>query len=279
MKKILNSMLPKVYGAYFNALALISAKKAAKKSFQLFCTPRKGRVLPKQEDFLNRAKDGIIKAEGISYQTYRWPGKKDTVLLIHGWESNSFRWRNLISFLRDEDFDVIALDAPAHGYSTSQIFNVPIHVKGVHKIVEKYNPKHVVAHSIGGMTALYHQHKYPDLGVEKIVALGSPSEFSIIVKSYRDFLGLNQKVMTAMKAYFYNLFGFHVHEFSTAKFSEKISIKGLLIHDELDRITPIAGSEKVHASWKNSTLVKTKGFGHSLHQDAVSEKVIDFLKS
>lgn len=279
MKKLINKYLPLLYGSYFNTLAVFSKKKAARSAFQLFCTPRKGKVLPEQEDFLNRAKDGIIEAEGIHFQTYRWQGNKDTVLLIHGWESNSFRWRNLITFLRDEDFDIIALDAPAHGHSSSKIFNVPLHIGGVQKIVEKHGPKYIIAHSIGGMSALYHQHKFPVSSVEKIVTLGSPSEFAIIVKGYEEFLGLNKKVMAAMDSYFFKLFGFHMNEFSTAKFSEKISVKGLLIHDELDRITPINGSEKVHSSWKNSTLIKTKGLGHSLHQEEVSSKIVDFLKS
>jgi pimeloyl-ACP methyl ester carboxylesterase len=279
MKKLLTKYLPPLYGSYFNTLALFSEKKAAEMAFQLFCTPRKGRVLPQQEDFLNEAKDGIVEAEGIRFQAYRWQGKRDTVLLIHGWESNSFRWRNLISLMRHEDFDVIALDAPAHGNSSSKIFNVPLHIGGVQKIVERYAPKYVVAHSIGGMSALYHQHQFPGSSVKKIVTLGSPSEFSIIVKGYKEFLGLNKKVMTALDLHFFNLFGFHMNDFSTARFSEKIKIKGLLIHDELDRITPIDGSEKVHSSWKNSTLIKTKGLGHSLHQNEVSEKIIDFLKS
>ena len=85
--------------------------------------------------------------------------------------------------------------------------------------------------------------------------------------------------MTAMDAHFFELFGFHMDEFSTAKFAEEIKAQGLLGHDEFDRITPFNGSEKVHASWKNSTLINTKGFGHSLHQDEVSEQIVYFLKS
>lgn len=279
MTKILNRILPKIYGIYFNTLALFSKEKAADKAFELFCTPRKGRVLPHQKDFLDSAKSAIVEADGVRFQTYRWKGKNDTVLLLHGWESNSFRWRNLITFLKNAEFDIIAVDAPAHGYSSSKIFNAPLYVQGVRPVVEKHRPRHIIAHSIGGMTALYHQHKFPNSSIEKIVTLGSPSEFSIISKSYEKFLGLNKQVMGAMDTLFFSLFGFHMNDFSTVKFAQHFSIEGLLIHDELDKITPIDGSEKLHEHWKNSTLIKTKGLGHSLHQDEVSNKVIDFLKS
>jgi len=279
MTKILNRILPKIYGSYFNILALFSKEKAGKKAFELFCTPRKGKILPHQKGFLDSAKSEIIEADGVHFQAYHWPGVKDTVLLLHGWESNSFRWRNLIAFLKREEFDIIAVDAPAHGYSSSKIFNAPLYVKGIQPVVEKHKPRHIIAHSIGGMTALYFHHKYPDTGVEKIVTLGSPSEFSIISKSYKELLGLNKKVMVAMDTLFFSLFGFHMNDFSTVKFAEYFSTEGLLIHDELDKITPVSGSEKLHAGWKNSTLIKTKGLGHSLHQKKVSEKVIDFLKS
>lgn len=279
MKKLLNKYIPLCYGLYFNTLAIFSKKKAAKKAFELFCTPRKGRVLPQQKDFLDAAKVEKIEADGVHFQTYHWPGNKDTVLLLHGWESNSFRWRNLITFLKKEQFNIIAVDAPAHGYSTSKTFTAPLYVKGIKPAVEEYKPRHIIAHSIGGMSALYFHHKYPNASVEKIVTLGSPSDFSIIVKGYQDFLALNKKVMNAMDEHFFKLFGFRMNEFSTSRFSEKFDIDGLLIHDELDKVAPVNGSEKVHANWANSILFKTKGLGHSLHQDEVSTQIVDFLKS
>ena len=279
MKKLLNKYIPLLYGFYFNSFSVFSKKKAAKKAFELFCTPRKGKVLPHQKEFLDSAKVETIEADGVQFQVYRWPGNKDTILLLHGWESNSFRWRNLILFLQNEQYDIIALDAPAHGYSTSKTFTAPLYVKGIHPTVEKYKPQHIIAHSIGGMSALYFHHEYPAASVKKIVTLGSPSEFIHLANAYQAFLGLNNTVMTEMNNRFHKLFGFQMNEFSTAEFSKKFKINGLLIHDELDKVTSVKGSEKVHFNWKNSTLIKTNGLGHSLHQDEVSQQIIGFLES
>ena len=56
-------------------------------------------------------------------QTYHWKGSKETVLLAHGWESNSNRWRYEIEKLQTEGYTIIALDGPAHGGSGSATFN------------------------------------------------------------------------------------------------------------------------------------------------------------
>ena len=85
--------------------------------------------------------------------------------------------------------------------------------------------------------------------------------------------------MEALDDYFVEHFGFHIQDFSTSTYAKELSKTGLLIHDELDAIAPVSCSERVHANWKDSSLIKTKGLGHSLHQDGVRDRIIAFLKS
>ncbi len=279
MKRLLNKYLPLAYGAYFNSISIFSIKKAAEKAFYLFCAPRKGKVLPDQASFLNKAKNGTIKVGTTTIQTYQWVGGNDTVLLLHGWESNTFRWRNLIVELQKEEYNIFAMDAPAHGNSSGNQLNVPLYAECTQHVIEKYNPKYIIGHSVGGMTTIYNQYKYPNSRIEKIVSLGAPSELSEIMAHYKSMLNLNNRVMMGLDDYFIYKFGFRINEFSTTQFVREISKKGLLVHDELDQIAPFISSEKVHANWKDSKLIKTKGLGHSLHQDDVRDQIIAFLKS
>ncbi|WP_339716175.1 alpha/beta hydrolase [uncultured Kriegella sp.] len=279
MKKLITAYLPLIYGKYFNALSHLSKKYAAKKAFQTFSKVRKGRVLPEQVAFLNRARMAVEKVADHQLQSYLWRGTKETVLLVHGWESNSFRWRNLIEFLQKEDYNIIAFDAPAHGHSSGQRMHVPLYTVCLHHMVEKYKPSYVVAHSVGGMTTLYHQYKHPISSVEKIVTIGSPSENHEIMDHYQKLLNLNEAVMEGLDQYIQEHFGFTIQEFSTSKFVKTNAIKGLLFHDKLDNITPFHASEAVHANWKNSIFIATEGLGHSMHQDLVNEQLIDFLKA
>jgi pimeloyl-ACP methyl ester carboxylesterase len=279
MKKLLNTYIPRIIGCYFNVLVHFSKKAISKKAFILFCTPRKGKVQPQQKSFLIDAKDDLIETNGITIQTYRWKGERATILLMHGWESNSFRWRDFISQLQAEDYNIIAMDAPAHGYSSGKILNVPIYAECAKSVIDIYKPKYIIGHSIGGMTMVYNQHKYPNSSIEKLVSLAAPSELFDFVKQFKTILGLKPKMINAMEEYFTAKFGFKFKEFSTSKFVKSINKKGLLIHDERDSIAPIWTSEQVHENWKNSEFIKTKGLGHSLHQDKVRNQVIEFLKS
>ncbi|HAF77707.1 MAG TPA: alpha/beta hydrolase, partial [Maribacter sp.] len=53
--------------------------------------------------------------------------------------------------------------------------------------------------------------------------------------------------------------------------------KGLLFHDRFDKIAPYHASVDVHKHWKGSEFISTEGFGHSMHQDEVNDKIISFL--
>jgi len=268
-----------LYGQYFNVLAFFSEKYAARLAFDIFCTPRKGRVTPNQEDFLKKAESKVEEVNGLQLQSYRWPGDKETVLLLHGWESNSFRWRNLIGFLQKEGYNIIAFDAPAHGKSSGKVFNVPLYTECARQIILEHRPSYLIAHSIGGLAAIYHQFKYKDKKIDKLVSIGAPEGLPLLMDHYEKILKYNQRVVNAIDDHVEDSFGFRIKEFSAPQFVKHIATKGLLIHDKLDRVAPFSASEKAHANWKNSRLITTEGLGHSLHQDEVNVHILDFLKS
>lgn len=281
MKKLIGKLIPKLIGYYFNFISLLFPEKIAARAFIFFCTPRKGKVLKKQKKFLEDAKDVCIKEDNTSIQTYRWKSSGPTVLLLHGWESNTFRWGKFIPRLQKEGYNIIAMDAPAHGNSSGNILHIPFYTSCVQKVIDTYNPTFVIGHSFGGMTLLYNLYKFAQKNkkITKVVTLGSPSELSDFMRQYKVILGLNTRMMKLLENYFITTFGFTFADFSSSKFVKHITTKGLLIHDELDAIAPYWSSEQVHANWKNSTLITTKGLGHSLHEDTVRDHIIAFLKS
>lgn len=276
--KILYKALALSYGTYFNGLARFSENLAAERAFQLFSTPRKGRVLPHQEAFLKNALDKRVAVNGTDIQTYRWPGDRETVLLLHGWESNVFRWRNLIEKLREADFNIIAFDAPGHGYSEGKLLNLANYSESARHLIELYRPKHIIGHSMGGLTMLYVHSRNPQFPIEKLVSLGAPAELSELLGHYQKLLKFNNRVLRGLDNHFYKLYDCKISDISTPTFAREISRPGLIVHDELDPITPFSASIRLHEGWKNSKLIKTTGLGHSLHQEAVNKRISDFLK-
>ncbi|MFS4467106.1 alpha/beta hydrolase [Maribacter sp. 2210JD10-5] len=277
MKKLLTKFIPKCYGIFLNMLALINPKKAALKAFYIFCTVRKGRILPNQLDFLKPAISKKHKIADHTIQTYHWPGVKETVLLVHGWESNTWRWHKLIEKLQQAKYNIIAFDAPAHGYSSGKYLYVPLYAEILQPLIEIYKPKHLIGHSVGGMTILYNEHKNMTPSVSKIITIGSPSEFHEIMTHFKNLLGLSARVEKALEYFIIEKFGFKIRDFSSSKFVKENTKKGLLFHDKLDTIAPYHASEQVHIHWRGSRLVSTEGLGHSMHQDEVNDTIIQFL--
>ncbi len=279
MKEKYKKYLPVILGKYIQLLFVFNPQKALKKAYLLFCTPKKGKVLPEQEDFLDDAEDEIITIDNLHIQTYRWPSLGETILLVHGWESNTHRWKTLIQKLQTNGYNIVAFDAPAHGNSSGKILNVPLYTICLQKIIDLYRPNHLIGHSVGGMATIYHQYTHPNHEIDKLVALAPPSELSRIMNGYQDVLKLSSKFMDALNQFFKNKHGYYFEEFSMASFAKKLTQKGLLIHDVNDTIAPFSEAEKICENWNNVKFIKTKDLGHSLFFDEVDMWIIEFLKS
>lgn len=276
--RTLKKYLPIIVGKRILFLFLLAPKKAVHKAFVLFCTPRKGQVSEDQAYFLEEAEDEVVIFKQLKIQTYRWPNIGPTIMLVHGWDSNTHRWKTLVEKLHQLEYTVIAFDAPAHGYSSGKTLNVPLYTECVQKIVELYRPNHIVGHSLGAMATIFHQFNYPDSEIEKLVVLAPPTKFSSIINGYQKTLRLSDKFITALSLYFKELFGFYFKEFSMAEFAKNIKKPGLLIHDKNDKIAPYNEAEEIAKNWENIQFITTEDFGHSLFFDEVDDAIIDFLK-
>lgn len=277
MRKKIKKYLPKIIGIQLSSLYLINPKKATKKAYYLFCSPRRGRIKPEQKDFLNTAKKEILTIQQTPIQTYHWEGSGNTVLLIHGWESNTHRWKELIAELQEKNFNIIAFDAPAHGNSGGKIINIPIYANIADVLVKKFTPDYLVGHSMGGMTSVYYQHFFTESTIKKTVLLGAPSELDRIMYGYQKILNLNNKFMADLEQIFVRKFNFHFKEFSVANFAKTIQNPTLIIHDQYDKIVPLTEAEKIKQNLKDVELLITEGAGHSLNNQMINQKITHFL--
>lgn len=279
MRKLINKAVPKTIGALLNASSLVSSKYAAAKALSLFATPRKGDINQKQASFLNSAKKEQLNYNGFLIRTYQWNGHNKTILLSHGWESNTARWKKLIELLQVQNYNVIALDAPAHGESESKKFNAVLYSEFINVVCQQFKPEIIIGHSVGGMASVFFQHKYQLQSLNKLILLGAPSEFESILKNYTDMLSYNSKVVKSLEKLIEDSFGGPPSSFSTAKYCKSIDVQGLIIHDIKDRIIPYSDAELIHKNFKNSNLISTTGYGHSLNHDEVYNHIVEFINS
>ncbi|WP_010522044.1 alpha/beta fold hydrolase [Aquimarina agarivorans] len=277
MANQLKNIVPIVIGKQLELRSLWATEKAVDQAFHLFCSPQKGRVRPDEENFLQDAKLEKVLTNGHKIQTYQWKGSGVTILLLHGWESNTYRWKTLITELQTKNFNIIAVDAPAQGYSSGRYLSVPLYVNCIQDILKKHQPEILIGHSLGGMTAIYNQYLNPATSVSKIISLGPPSELSLFMKGFQNTLRLSDSFMEKLDHYLYKKFGFYAGGFSIAEFAKNIEISGLLILEKKDKLAPYKYSKKIADNWKNCELYTVENVGHSLQSSEINTKILDFL--
>ena len=273
----MKKQLPKIIGLFINLISYFSSKFAAKIAMNLFSTPRKGKTAPREIKFLETAQQGQIKFEDTTIQTYHWKGEKETILLAHGWESNTFRWKDLIEHLKALNYNIIALDAPAHGRSEGKYFNAIIYSECINLVVKKFNIQTIIGHSIGGMATVFFQHNYKPKSIKKLVLLGAPSNFVGIIKRYEFMMGYNTRVSKALKNHILKHFNHLPEYFSPANFSKTITVEGLIIHDKKDKIIPFTDALNLKENYSNATFISTEDFGHGLKSEPVYQHILNFL--
>ena len=278
MKKLLNFFIIKFIGVYINFLSFVYPKKAVQLAHSFFSEPRIGKLskdnLP---EILKESHSEAFQYKDDTIQTYTWQGNETVILLVHGWESNSSRWENLLPYLKKSGSTIIAVDGPAQGLSSGKEFAVPKYAEFIHVIVEKFKPKYIIGHSMGGKTCLYYQYKYQSTSIQKMVVLGSPSDFKIIFQNFIDLLSLNSKISKALEKKYIAILNRNLEEFSGQLFAAEIDIKGLVAHDIDDEIVLFKEAKKIVGAWKDVHFIETSGLGHRLHDDDLYKKVSEFL--
>ena len=279
MKQFLQKAIPRLYGFYFNILELFSKEKAAKVALDVFSTPRRGRIKEYQKEFLNTARQQRIAGEDCLFMLYHWKGNGPTILLNHGWESNASRWKYIFDDLKALDYNIIAIDGPAHGNSSGKLFTAIKYSKVIRSTIELYKPEIIIAHSVGGMATVFNEFHHPSINLKKLVLLGSPNSLEVIMKDYKKLAGFNSKVYDGLDKLLKKLFGYHIADFNVEDFAVNITAQTLILHDKSDLIVPFAAGNDIAQKIQQATFIESKTGGHSLNTEENTNRIINFLRS
>lgn len=278
MKKVLYFLLTKSVGLYINLMSFVSPKKATQLAHRYFSEPRKGKLTPdKLPKTLKTAHSETLLHNEDVIQTYIWKGNETIILLIHGWESNSSRWKKMLPYLKKSGSTIIAIDGPAQGLSSGREFTVTKIAEFIDVLSKKYQPHYIIGHSLGGNACLYYQYKYQNPIIQKMVILGAPSDFNVIFNNFIKLLSLNNKISKALENQYTTALNHNLDLFTAQEFASRIETKGLLAHDIDDTVVLFEEGKKIASSWKDVQFIQTSGLGHSLHDDELYNKIAQFL--
>ena len=277
-RKISYFILTKSAGLWINVCSFFHPKKAGKMAYTLFSVPRSGK-LTHFTPFLEKASKKTLLCQDQTIQTYFWEGSGETILLIHGWESNSNRWQGLIQYLKKKHYFIVAVDAPGQGMSSGKELNPVLYSQFLDVVCKEYRPQYLIGHSLGAMTMFYYYSKSDFPSVKKIVGLGSPNKFTRITRNYKNLISLNKLAFQNYLQIFLDQFSIRISEFSTQEFIQNIQIPILLIHDQEDTIVPYHDALEIVAQNPKVHFQSTQNLGHSLYDKRVYKEIVQFLKS
>jgi triacylglycerol esterase/lipase EstA (alpha/beta hydrolase family) len=91
--------------------------------------------------------------------------------------------------------------------------------------VPKFKPTYLIGHSLGAKTCLYYQSVYQNNDLQKMVVLGSPSDFNIILNNYIA-LSLNS-IVRGLEIHYLKNFNLKLEQFFRKSYTPLIKQKVL----------------------------------------------------
>lgn len=264
-----------------NGTARMSRRQAGKIGYYLLSKPRRAADEPLSDAVMREARHYKIEANGKKLQCYHWPGKGPSVLLLHGWESNTGRWHAFFEPLRKAGYSIYAFDAPAHGHSGGKRFSALLYAAALQDYLEYHDTamQYWIAHSAGGMAAIWYLTEMnPRYEPDQLISLAVPGELAYFIDKFCSVIGVHDKVKLGIDDQFRNKLDMSYSDISFIDYVKNLRVPGLIVHDECDELAPIESAYQMHANWAGSSLITTRDCGHSLIGDLVPAMVLEYMR-
>lgn len=273
------------YKAKFNTLSLLSKRTAAKSAFKLFCTPYSGKPKRKIPPIFHRAEKLRFVHHGLHLHGWKWKpeqwnGKR--ILIVHGFDSCSYKFDRYIVPLNREGYEVVAFDAPGHGISAGRTVNALVYSEAILKAEEMFGSFYgVMAHSFGGLATALAFEQLPDLQKRKLVLIAPSTETTTAIDNFLSFLQLPNHLKDSFNELIKEIANKPAEFFSVKRAIQNIQAPVLWVHDEEDWVCPYKDVKPVQElQLPNVEFFITKGLGHSgiYKQNNVFRKIMEFFK-
>lgn len=249
-------------------------------AWRFFITPLKYPYPEGEKPYYESAKKIRLNYKGVDVQTYVWGDGDKKILVMHGWSSRATQFRFFIDGLTKSGYQVIGIDAPAHGKSDGKQTDL-FDFAGVIKLTEQHYGGFygIVAHSLGGVASIINVKN--GLKVERLVVIASPAIAGDILKNFisrvKAFPSRGEYLRKRMKEKY-------KMDFEAVTASEVVknfpNVKTLLVYDKNDYEAPWHHGEAIYNEVPDAEFLKTEGLGHTriLKDKTVIDKTITFLK-
>lgn len=272
--------LYKIVGAGLNAWSVLAPRAASRRAIKLFTSPPRPRLRAKERAFLDTAErqDRTLAAGRIV--EYAWGELGNPlILLAYGWGYNAGRWRHFVPELVEAGYRVIAYDPPGHGLAPRGRVNLQSNAEIIRALIGLHGrPEAMIGHSFGGAAGVLALHELSrQWHPRRLVIMSSFSEARSVFRVFREQLGLRPALFWGFIREIEQVTGRHLNDFDLARQTAGLGhIDGLLVHDPKDATTPFRHSERYHAYWPGSALLRAPNTGHHLGSAQITRTILDF---
>ncbi len=265
----------------FKLISLVSKKKAVAYAIELFSTPqfRNNKPLPA---IFEESEKLEFRHYGETVTGYRWNrGGHRRVLIVHGFNSSVAKFDRYILPLVKKGYEVLAFDAPAHGFSTGKTLNAIVFKDMMIAIHDLYGPvKSYMGHSFGALAIclaleeIEHDENY------RIALIAPATESKTAFDIFFSLMQLNETIRKEFEEHIFRLQKKPSEWYSVSRSVENLQAKILWCHDEDDTMTPWKDAKKVmDQNHRHIEFIVTKGFGHRriYLENYVVKAITDFL--
>jgi pimeloyl-ACP methyl ester carboxylesterase len=272
------------YQAKFKLLSVFSKRKAAEAVFELFCTPYSGKPKRKAPAIFEKAGKLHFDFEGLQLQGWRWKpersnGKK--ILIVHGFDSCSYRFDRYITPLLQEGFEVVAFDAPGHGLSGGRTINALAYSRAILHAEKLYGSFYgIMAHSLGGLATALAFEQLPGQENRKLVLIAPTTETATAIGNFFRFIPVSRDIQAGFHKVIEEVGQKPIEYYSVKRMVQTIPAPVLWVHDEEDTICPYCDTIPVQElGLPNVEFFITKGLGHSgiYRHNEVFKKIMYFF--
>lgn len=262
-------------------LTVVSPLKAATHAFELFCTPftRSKKDAPL---IFKQAKRIPLVVDNTAVVAYQWnKGANQKVLILHGFESAAKSFNRYINLFIEKGYEVLAVDAPAHGESGGKYITLPLYIKTIEAVYNHCGPiNRFMAHSFGGLAITHFLEQLQHNASCRIALIAPATETKTAIDGFFRLLKLSQPVRKAFDQKIRDLAGVAPEHFSIPRAIHHLKAEILWLHDEHDNVTPLHDVQPVIAAQlPNVQFILTQRLGHRniYRNDTVVKAVVDFL--
>ncbi len=265
-----------------NLLSVVNKRRSGEEAFRLFCTPLsryKGKEAPvflAGEKLEFKLGANTIKGYRCNHPQYK------KALLLHGFSSTCHKFDKYALALIEKGYEVLAFDAPAHGFSEGTTVNAVDYSEMIKMVCEMYGPIDAfIGHSFGGIAVSLALEEVEHTEKTKLVLIAPATETSSAIDGAFAMLGItSNNIRTSMEEVIFKISGKKTDWFSVRRAIKNIKASVLWVHDEDDLVTPLADAIKVQEdNHAHIEFMITKGLGHQkIYRDAsVTNAILQFL--